>query len=235
MSRLCGFPGRFVAMDVPTAPSPTPASTPLRTPRSAQVALGVLLVVTLGLLAFRGYGNGVGAHPTEATPSQIDLNQADRAALQQVPGIGPALAKKIEEHRRERGLFKSVDELRQVKGVGAATFDKVRPFLRVDPENGAAAEPTIPEPIVLQRKPPAPAPYPRQAGVRKLQAGDPPINVNTASMEQLMQLPAVGAVTAQNIIAARTEKPFRTLADLDRVKNIGAKTLEKLRPFVVFD
>ena len=136
----------------------------------------------------------------------------------------------------ERGYHgTAVPEIADKAGVGPATLDKVRPFLRVDPGNLPAAAPVIPEPLVLERKPPTPAPYPRQAGVRKLQPGDPPINVNTATAEQLMQLPAVGAVTAQNIIAARADGPFRSLADLDRVKNIGPKTLEKLRPFVVFD
>src|SRR5262249_11108029 len=101
------------------------------------------------------------------------------------------------------------------------------------------APPTTPEPLVLERKPkaaPATAPYPRAGGsAKKLQPGDPPININTASVEQLMRLPGVGSVTANNIIAARAEKPFRTLNDLDAVKGIGPKTLDKLRPFVVFE
>jgi competence protein ComEA len=50
-----------------------------------------------------------------------------------------------------------------------------------------------------------------------------------------MQLPGVGVVTAQNIVVARAERPLRSLADLDRVKGIGAKTLEKIKPFVVFE
>jgi competence protein ComEA len=61
------------------------------------------------------------------------------------------------------------------------------------------------------------------------------VNVNTASSEELQRLPAVGPVTAQNILAARADRPFRSLADLDRVKGIGPKTLEKLRPFVVVE
>jgi competence protein ComEA len=48
-----------------------------------------------------------------------------------------------------------------------------------------------------------------------------------------MRIPGVGPVTAQNIVAARAERPFSSVADLDRVKGIGPKTLEKLRPFVV--
>jgi competence protein ComEA len=40
-------------------------------------------------------------------------------------------------------------------------------------------------------------------------------------------------VTAQNILAARAVAPFQTVNDLDKVKGIGPKTLDKLRPFVV--
>ena len=42
-------------------------------------------------------------------------------------------------------------------------------------------------------------------------------------------------MTAQAIVAARSEKPFKTVNDLDRVKGIGAKKLDKMRPFVKFE
>lgn len=204
----------------PDTASPFPAR------RNAQLALAVFLIVLLGLLAFRGYGNHIGARPTEALPpahARLDLNAANRAELAQIPGIGSEKAKAIDEHRLSKGKFQTVDELRDVKGFGDKTVDKVRPYLRVDhatapPLNTSAGE--------LEPKP-APA---RSTGVKKLQPGDPPINVNAATLQELEQLPGVGPVTANNILAAR---PFNSVNDLDRVKGIGPKTLEKLRPFVV--
>lgn len=191
----------------------------------------------MALLAYRGYGNGIGARPTETAAAPItDLNQADRAELEQVPGIGPSLARAIEDHRTKKGPFRSVEELRQVKGVGPATLDKVRPFLRVDPGLVADAEASI-EPLVLERKPSpqqtSPAPPRTSGNVKKLQPGDPPIDLNKATLDDLTRLPGVGPVTAQHIITARTERAFASVDDLRRVKGIGAKTLDKLKPFLV--
>lgn len=211
----------------------------MHTARSAQIALGVFLAITFGMLVFRGYGSWLGARPTESVPvALLDLNKAERAELEQIPGLGPNLAREIADDRQKRGAFKTVEELRRVKGIGPATFDKVRAFLRVD--SAAFPPDTVPgngEPLVLERKPtpPVTAPYPRSAGAKKLQPGEPPINVNTATVDQLQQLPGIGPVTAQSIVNARADKPFRSLADLDRVRGIGPKTLDKIRPFVVIE
>jgi competence protein ComEA len=242
-------------MDTPTTPpsvvpapgSPEPVaavSTPVVPPtaatgssRSAQITLGIILILTLGLLAYRGYGNGFGTRPIERASAPItDLNRADRAELEQVPGIGPTLAKEIENYRNAKGPFKSVDGLRQVKGVGPVTLDKVRPYLRVDPINMTATDPASIEPIVLERKTSTPtvAPAPRaSAGSKKFQPGDPPIDLNEAGIEELVKLPGIGPVTAQHIVAARDERPFKSVQDLKRVKGIGAKTLEKIQPYLV--
>ena len=84
------------------SPNPTPPATPAAA-RATQVALGLLLALPFGLLAFRGYGNRFGAKPTQRAPALTDLNRADRAELEQVPGIGPGLAKQIDDHRRAKG------------------------------------------------------------------------------------------------------------------------------------
>ena len=179
----------------------------------------------LGLLLYRGYGGGVGMRPTETASVRFDLNRAERSDLEQIPGVGPKLAQAIVDHRAEKGTFRTLDQLREVKGFGPATFDKVRPFLRVDP-----APPEVPDwdPVpVLERK--KPAEVRASYATRKMQPGDPPIDVNTATIERLMTLPDIGPITAQAIVDAR---PFRSMSDLDRVKGIGPKKLDKLKPFV---
>ena len=218
-------------MSTPSTPVvPIPAAA---TSRGAQVALGVFLAVLVGLLAVRGYGNRLGARPTEPAAADLtDLNAADQKELAQVPGVGPKMAEAIADHRRLHGPFKSVDELKNVRGVGPVTFEKVRTQFRVGPlAQGLSAEtPLSPQ---LQVPAPAQAPRPVATGAKKIQPGEPPINVNIATADELQRLPGVGPVTAQAIVASRATAPFQTVDDLDKVKGIGPKTVEKLRPFVV--
>ena len=58
-----------------------------------------------------------------------------------------------------------------------------------------------------------------------------PLNLNTATREQIEALPGVGPVLAGRILAG---KPYRSLADLDAVKGVGKTTLKRLEPFLVF-
>lgn len=60
------------------------------------------------------------------------------------------------------------------------------------------------------------------------------INPNIATEAQLLGLPGVGPALCARLVAARAERPFRNLEDLDRVKGIGPAKLEKLRPHLIF-
>ena len=56
----------------------------------------------------------------------LDLNTATAAQLDELPGIGPVLAQRIVDWRTENGRFASVDQLREVSGIGESTFAKLK-------------------------------------------------------------------------------------------------------------
>ena len=69
--------------------------------------------------------------PEEINPENhlTDLNKADTIELDALPGIGPALARRIVEYREEHGGFSSVEEIKNVKGIGDALFEKLRDLI----------------------------------------------------------------------------------------------------------
>ena len=71
----------------------------------------------------------------------VNLNTATRDELIALPGIGPAKAQAILDYRAQHGGFRSVDELKDVKGIGAKRFEKLKADLVVTPLRTAAARP----------------------------------------------------------------------------------------------
>ena len=67
-----------------------------------------------------------GASGASTPAGPVDLNAATEADLDALPGIGPATARAIVEHRQEHGPFPSVDALEDVRGIGPAKLDDVR-------------------------------------------------------------------------------------------------------------
>jgi len=59
-------------------------------------------------------------------PGKVSINQATTEQWQALPGVGPALAKRIIEHRTKNGPFKKMEDLMSVKGMGEKKFMKLR-------------------------------------------------------------------------------------------------------------
>lgn len=74
-------------------------------------------------------GGGGGAAGANAVP--VDLNSADAATLDTLPGVGPVLAQRILDWRTEHGRFSSVDELGEVSGIGDKLLAQIGPKVRV--------------------------------------------------------------------------------------------------------
>ncbi|MGQ9560976.1 MAG: ComEA family DNA-binding protein [Candidatus Oleimicrobiaceae bacterium] len=61
----------------------------------------------------------------------VDINRASAAELEKLPHIGPALAQRIVAYREQWGPFRSIEEIKQVKGIGERTFARIRPYLTI--------------------------------------------------------------------------------------------------------
>ena len=62
---------------------------------------------------------------------RVNVNTASAKELEALPGVGEVIAQRIVDYRAANGPFASVDELVYVKGIGAATLEKLRPYADV--------------------------------------------------------------------------------------------------------
>lgn len=78
-----------------------------------------------------GGTGGAGVTTSARAGSPIDLNAADQATLETLPGVGPVMAGNILAWRDTHGGFTSVDQLQEVTGIGPARFATLAPLVRV--------------------------------------------------------------------------------------------------------
>ncbi|WP_155128388.1 ComEA family DNA-binding protein [[Actinomadura] parvosata] len=82
-------------------------------------------------------GAPAGQQPQQPLPAAdpattvLDLNTATTDQLEQLPGVGEVLAARITEFRTNRGGFTTVDQLREVTGIGPRKFEEIKPKVRV--------------------------------------------------------------------------------------------------------
>ena len=65
------------------------------------------------------------------TSNLININSASKEELMNVPGLGEAKAKSIIEYREKNGNFKTVEDIKQVSGIGEAIFEKIKDYITV--------------------------------------------------------------------------------------------------------
>ncbi|MFQ6618951.1 MAG: ComEA family DNA-binding protein [Fidelibacterota bacterium] len=63
---------------------------------------------------------------------KINLNTAERDELVKIPGIGPKIAERILNYRKNIGRFESIEEIKNVQGVGERTFKKIKEHIYVE-------------------------------------------------------------------------------------------------------
>lgn len=69
---------------------------------------------------------------TVAGVGRVDINRGSAQDLQRLPGIGPVLAERVIQYRREHGKFASIRDIQNVKGIGVKRFAQLEPYLHID-------------------------------------------------------------------------------------------------------
>jgi DNA uptake protein ComE-like DNA-binding protein len=143
------------------------------------------------------------------TAAKIDLNRATSAELQQLPGISKAWARQIIANRP----YRSVAQLKKA-GLGPATISRLGPLVTVTVYKPAQQAATSQPNPITPKLPGRPTPN--------------KVDLNSASLEQLQNLPGVEPGMAAHILAGR---PYMIMDDLAR-NGIPLNTIERIRPLV---
>ena len=107
--------------------------------------LGMLALAALGILLWQRQRPALTIVGTPVAPEQaaqwdaalasarqVDINTANAAELERLPGVGPTLAKRIVDYRSTHGQFQSPDDLQQVQGIGPKTYETLREHAAVE-------------------------------------------------------------------------------------------------------
>jgi competence protein ComEA len=187
-----------------------------------RVLLGALLLTACLLLGVRFLLSG-GAAPAEPAAAPM--------VVRSEPAVVPKLVVHVVGAVRRPGLYRLREGTRVADAVaraGGATAKAELALLNLAAPLGDGQQVVVPA-----RAPPAAT----AAGAAPPATGATPagpVQLSTATAEQLDALPGVGPATAQKIIAHRdSHGPFRSVDDLDAVPGIGPSRLEQLRDLVV--
>jgi competence protein ComEA len=170
-----------------------------------------------------------------APAAPVDPNTADAKTLATVPGVGDALAAAIIKGRP----YKTVDDLKNVKGIGdGPKFASLKKYFVVA---AAPAAPAAPAPAAKSSAPSSTAAAKTAAKetkgstapATKLAPGQK-ININTASAADLDKLPDIGPVKAKAIVDYRTAHGnFATPEDIMKVSGIKEGVFAKIKDSIV--
>jgi competence protein ComEA len=94
-------------------------------------AVGLILGILIVPLLAQAQQAAAPPAASKAAAVKINLNTAGLDELQKLPGIGPKVAQRILDYRKQNGDFKKVEDLMKVRGIGEKTFLKMKDQLTV--------------------------------------------------------------------------------------------------------
>lgn len=137
----------------------------------------------------------------------IDLNSAALEDLLFINGIGEVTAGKIIDYANNTGFY-SVDDLIKIDGIGKKKLEAIRPYVTVIAQNTTETSST------------------------DVYENQNQIDLNTATIEELMTINGIGQATAEKIVDYARTSGFNSVEDLLNINGIGEKKLESIRPYV---
>ena len=159
---------------------------------------------------------GYAQSSTRTNTGLINVNSANFHELQRINGVGPAIAQRIIDYRNSHGAFARIEDLRNVKGIGQARLEQIRPQITL--QGGTAYN--------------AGTTYTQKSQVSS--GNSSLIDINHASQSELQRISGVGPATAKRIIEYRNSHgAFSRVEDLLNVRGIGAAKLNQIRSQVV--
>lgn len=171
-------------------------------------------------------------------PKKIDLNTASQAELEELPGVGEVTAKKIIEGRpyaTTEGLSKAGLTARQIDRIAPLVIAMPRaadsrPDKRLPaPQNRAESADTNPRHVPSDSPGIPPARSHRAAPEPTTASTSGKVDLNTASEEQLQELPGIGVAYSKRIVANR---PYASVDELNKA-GLPVSTLNKIEGLVV--
>ncbi len=164
--------------------------------------------------------------------SQIDLNQAPLEEIYKLP-VDSTIARRIYQYRQLYGAFLSVYELRRVDGIDGILFEEIKPHVKIIvPVEDRAGWSSI---LYEQRKLASEEP-PTKAAIDEWEdLIRAPMNVNTATFDELLSIDRMTPIDAAAIMRHRQYRPIRSTRDLRRVRELTHYAYTSLRKYVQFE
>ncbi|MEI7542140.1 MAG: helix-hairpin-helix domain-containing protein [bacterium] len=104
------------------------------TSEERNILISIVLAVCVGLLIniFFSYNKKIQINDSISMPLLVNINTATAEELDKLPGVGKTIAERIVTLRQERGEYKTINDLKKVKGITAKKLQKLQKYIITD-------------------------------------------------------------------------------------------------------